>query len=53
MVMGDGLLWALAEWKREVGIGFLSVVVGADGVHPQDHLLAVIVLKKYPDSILK
>jgi hypothetical protein len=45
VVMGDGLLRALAEREGEVGVRFLAVVVGPHGVHPQYYLLAIVVLK--------
>ena len=43
VVVRYGLLGALAEGQRVVGVGLLAVVVRPDGVHPQDHLLVVAV----------
>ena len=44
VVVRDGGLGALAEGQGEVRVGLLPVVVRAHRVHPEDHLLAVLVL---------
>ena len=44
VVMADGLLGSFAEWQGKIGVGFLSIVVGTDRVHPEDHFLTVLVL---------
>lgn len=42
--MTDLFLWTLAEWQREVGVGFLSIVIWSNSIHPQYHFLAILVL---------
>ncbi len=46
MVVADGFLRSGAEGQTEVLVRFLSVVVRTHRVHPQHHLLPILVLSK-------
>lgn len=45
--MRNCLLRAFTEWQSEVRVGFLSIVVWTDGIHPQDNFLSMFILRCY------
>ena len=44
VVVADRRFGALAEGQREIRVRLLTVVIGADCVHPQNHLFFIFVL---------
>ena len=44
VIMAYGLFGSFAKREGEIRVGFLSVVVGPDCVHPEDHFISVLVL---------
>lgn len=37
-------VWALAEGQRQKRVRLLAIVIRSHGVHPQDHLVAELIL---------